>query len=1094
MITPRRTRLVRVPDLAAFQRTLTDLAAGLAPADARETFVLVPTRAAAEQLRRTLENRLLTRETPARIWPLLGTRTDLSDELAARLAVSPRLLNAFEREVMLAAIARDLVDEGVRPPFQIRPGLIAEMLALYDVIRRLGRTVADFDRNFREELEKDRDFDRGAEKLLQQTVFLSALYSRYEMRVADAGALDEHMLRARLADESSTRALKRIVVTVADRIADPDGLWPADYELLTKLPGLETIDIVSTEAVLAAGVLERLQSVLPQIEDRHAEHVASPPPLLISPEPATPAAPAPVAFSHRDREEELVGIARRLKADRDTDRSSPLHRTAVVVQRPLPYLYLARDVFAGAGVSFETLDTLPLAAEPYAAALDLALDVVSAEYSRGSLLALLRSPHFRIGPDEGLTPRAIAAFDFALADTRYLGGLDRLEDLARRWSGITAPASRDERRCQTAAPAATAIASSVRALAPLASVRPMVAQIETLLQWLRHFDRPPAGSDATRLRSSEPLGSYGGQADVRSPEGPASEGRLAHRSSGVVRTSEGGRRLRVRAAVIGALASLADAYRRHDPGAQGDAGLLSAAMRRWLGGQTFAVSTGETGVQIVDAQAARFGEFDDVQLVGLIDGEWPERFRRNVLYPSSLLAQLEPLPAIADPGRRERDALNAARAAFKDLLRLATRRVRLSSFVLENDAVVEPSILLDEVGGAGLPRERAEPPLIRVFHAEAIALEPRLPHVLSAPASRWAAARLDRDAVDPSHFRGEAGSWTLPRVSVSRLERYLDCPFRFFASEVLRLEEQPEDEDTRTPLERGRFLHELFERFFTEWQARGHRRIDPGLLSEARELFGSICEDALKELSPAEATLERTRLLGSAVSPGIAHRVFAMEAERATEIVERLLEYPLQGDFELRALDGSQRTVTLSAKTDRIDLLADGTLRVIDYKSKKTPELKVALQLPIYSLCARTRLKGHANRQWTLAEAVYLSFEGNKAIVPLKAKGRNLDELIADAQDRLLITLDRIAAGHFPPQPLRRSLCGSCPYVAVCRLEYVEEPEPRTATELAATKLAADDGTRAEAERVAPKLTDEGLAAPKLVDEDARAKAGAKAE
>ena len=39
-------------------------------------------------------------------------------------------------------------------------------------------------------------------------------------------------------------------------------------------------------------------------------------------------------------------------------------RTAVVFQRPLPYLYLARSVFADAGQPYQALDSLPLAAEP----------------------------------------------------------------------------------------------------------------------------------------------------------------------------------------------------------------------------------------------------------------------------------------------------------------------------------------------------------------------------------------------------------------------------------------------------------------------------------------------------------------------------------------------------------------------------------------------------------------------------------------------------------------------------------------------------------------------------------------------------------
>ena len=150
----------------------------------------------------------------------------------------------------------------------------------------------------------------------------------------------------------------------------------------------------------------------------------------------------------------------------------------------------------------------------------------------------------------------------------------------------------------------------------------------------------------------------------------------------------------------------------------------------------------------------------------------------------------------------------------------------------------------------------------------------------------------------------------------------------------------------------------------------------------------------------------------------------------------------MQGDFTFRAGDGRQRTVTLSAKTDRIDVLAGQTLRVIDYKSKKTPDLKQALQLPIYSFVALESLRAARGGRWSVAEALYLSFEGDKAVVPLRARGRTTDELIADAHTRMIETLDDIAGGLFPPRPARRSLCGPCPYRTVCRLEYVDaEPE-----------------------------------------------------
>jgi RecB family exonuclease len=1003
VITPRRTRLVRAPGLASFRTTFTDWLLALDAEATADTLVIVPTRAAAEQLRRTVEDRALAAGRPAIFWPTLAPRRELYDELAARLTESLSMLSAHEREVLLSAAARELEDHGIAPPFNIRPSLVAEMVALYDQIRRLGRSVDDFARNFRAQLEPEQDIDRGAARLLQQTIFLEELFRRYEARRDALQRADEHTVRAELLRRAPARPLRRILVTVADRIADPDGLWPADFDLLARLPELQQIDVLTTEAVLAAGFLERLHAALPDIEEERARPSSQSMPTLVVP-PASHDREHVLVSTHRDREDELVDVARRLKAERRAVLGESPARSALFVRRPLPYLYVARHVFTDAGVAFEALDTFPLAAEPYAAAVDLVLDAVASDFTRASLLALLRSPHFDFAwhapePLNGSTAEAavIAACDFALSEARYLGGLDRLDELIGQWASIGAPAHRDERRRKLALPALTAVAAAARSVASLAAERRVVDQLSTLIDWLTHFDRPVPLDDPTRAR-----------------------------------------RLRVRPAVIGAMTSLRVAYERHDPDARADVAPVAAAIRRWLESQTFAAQSGEPGLQIVDAQAARYGDFDDVQIVGLVDGEWPERPRRNVLYPSSLLTLLEPLPAVADPGRRDQEAMQGARAAFKDLVCSSARTVRLSAFTLEQDSVVEPSMLIDDVPAYGLAMREEERFPGRVSWSEALALDPREGTAVPPPAHEWAAARLARDDRGLRAYRGDAGPWRLPRVSVSRLERYLDCPFRFFASEVLRLEEQPEDEDTRTPLERGRFLHELWERFFSRWQEQGGGRIEPQRVDDARALFEGLCEEALASLPPSEAALERNRLLGSAVGPGIAHRVFAMEADRATSITERLLEYPLQGDFTFRRADGTTRTVTLSAKTDRIDVLSDGTLRVIDYKSKKTPDPKQALQLPIYSYVAREALRAARGGAWAIGEALYLSFEGEKAVVPLRARGRTLDELLDDAQERLVATLDRIAEGQFPATPAHKSLCGPCPYRVVCRLELVE--------------------------------------------------------
>jgi RecB family exonuclease len=1008
VIAPRRTRLVRVPDLAGLRAWLVELARTFDPIAAADTFVVLPTRAAAEQLRRTIEDALLEGAGQALVMPRMGTRADLYDAFAARVPpqcpeerpsgapAPPRVLGTLsgvEREVLLAAAAQDAISAGLRPPFALRPALLAEMLVLYDFVRRVGRTIANFERLIVGELEPSADSDRGAAQLLDQTRFLAAAFAGYERRVATSGAVDEHGLRDHLLRVGAAIPIRRVVLTVGDWTVDPDGYWPADVTLLTAVEGLSAIDLVATDAMLSAGLLDRARLAFVDAEEETLG-TAAPGPALVVPAGSTGSPggtrdsrlPTPDAerlvFTYRDREAELEETARRIKAERRTSGRDRLDRLAIVVARPLPYLYVAREVFRSAGLPFETLDTLPLASEPYAAAVDLVLEFVASGFTRAAGTALLRSPHFRFVADDADVDRgSIAAADRLLADERYLGGLDRLVSVA---AGAGAADAR---------PALRALVDAARTLAPLAEPDALVNQIARLTAFLVAHDRPPQTG-----------------------------------SSGADRHS------RVRAAVLATLDGLGRAYRRHGPAVTGTVHDLAPAIRRWLGAQTFAARTGEPGVQIVDRQAAPFGEWDDVQLVGLVEGDWPEPPSRSIFYPQSLLARLEPVRPERIEIRRERDRLSAARAAFRDLLHLGRMRTRVSTFALEADAVVEPSMLLDDLPGAGLATEPARPMShVRVFAHEALALAPAAVEHLPSGTAAWARLRVAARGRDAPRFHGEAGPWTLPRITLSRLERYQRCPFQFFSTDVLALEEEPEDEDTRSPLERGRFLHELFERFFREWERQGHGRITAQTLDDARQVLAAVAEPALAALTPAEAALERARLFGSAAGPGIADRVFVLEAERGAPIARRLLEYRIEGAFTFAAKDGQPRSVPLRGIADRVDLLEDGSFRLIDYKTRKAPDVRQALQLPIYSACVRLQLGAELGRDVPPGEALYVSFEGDERLTPLRARDQSFDELVQEAGHRLVEALDAIAAGHFPPRPSERGLCGSCAYVAVCR-------------------------------------------------------------
>jgi ATP-dependent helicase/nuclease subunit B len=361
----------------------------------------------------------------------------------------------------------------------------------------------------------------------------------------------------------------------------------------------------------------------------------------------------------------------------------------------------------------------------------------------------------------------------------------------------------------------------------------------------------------------------------------------------------------------------------------------------------------------------------------------------------------------------------------------------LSTFTLDEDALVTRSLLLDEVALARLTTVRSPAlPESRVFRDEALSLDPVSLTALEADARKWASLRLSRTASDAARFHGEVPAAPSRTWSVSALETYLGCPFRFFAQHVLELEEEVVDEEVIDPRRQGQLVHDVFQAFFEAWQNQGYGAVTQGNLDEARMLFADVVDQELTRLPEAEAGLERTRLLGSPAAAGLGEAVMRMEAERPVPVVERLLEQPLNGEFTFALAEGSRR-LSLRAKADRLDLLADGTFRLIDYKLGWPPDRRKALQLPIYSLCAEQWLRAHRGSRWTVGEAVYLAFKGPRRVVPLFQNDADRDKVLADAQERLVRTVDSIAEGRFPPAPDDVYRCETCGFAAVCRKDYV---------------------------------------------------------
>jgi hypothetical protein len=917
-------------------RTLRKIREGdpLAPA---RTLVLVPTAAAAHLVRRVLDDALLSRRSAA-VLPKITTPSRLVEELSDRLA-DPLL-----REALLERAFERAEKAGAPAPFVVRRGLAGRVLELYDTLRLRSTPSSDetFFARILEEL--DAPDDEGARKLAEQTRFLDVSLSDYRKSLDDLGLVDPPRARALLREKPFPfeRAL----------VLGSETLEPLDLDFLAGAPGLESLTLAVSEssAELSDWLLRRFEDVRTFEKERDA------PPEVLRPDDLT--------FLARDREEALLDVARLLKLLEDDGRLPPLHRVAVVVPRPLPYLYVAKKVFGEAGVPYQLEDTFPLAAEPYVAAVDVALELVATGFLRTEALALLRSPFFAF---EGVGPAEVAAFDELTQRYREPGGISEwrslLERLSRPKLQPTLPGIESSEPFGRALSPLRALIRSSEALAPLGDAGTLTDKVSCLRRFLSQHEAPlPDPDDGSRID-------------------------------------------RARKALDDILERLAIAA-RHVSDPVIDFSAFRDKLRRAIESKTFALPTGDSGVAVVDARSAPFGSFDLVVLLGLNDGEWPARAERNIFYPQWLLSDFG-WPS-------DRELLAAERRRFEGLLDLAWKHVALFRHQLEDEIPTVASPLLEDVPA----RMKAD----GFSESKPLAIDQVV--VTRADAARL--KLLEGRSLSRRAGRIE-GPLAVPEpVSPTAFELYLRCPFKYFSRYLVGLEEEENVDETLTPLERGRILHELLQEGFAEWD-RGRetpREIDPGSYDEALALFRRV---ALSKLPPPHRRVEMVRLFGGAGEGGAIPWLLRREMSRAPSRM-RLMEYAFQTPLKLDRGPRKEEPenpwyVRIKGRVDRADVDRDGYLHVFDYKSGRAPGDDVSLQVPLYAMCLSQELSA------PVREATYLSFRDRKATS--RADFDKAARLLVDAYGK-------IQEGNFSPRPHPEHLCQSCGFVGVCRKEIEE--------------------------------------------------------
>jgi ATP-dependent helicase/nuclease subunit B len=270
-------------------------------------------------------------------------------------------------------------------------------------------------------------------------------------------------------------------------------------------------------------------------------------------------------------------------------------------------------------------------------------------------------------------------------------------------------------------------------------------------------------------------------------------------------------------------------------------------------------------------------------------------------------------------------------------------------------------------------------------------------------------------------------------TSPTRLERWAYCPHAHLVQDLLEAGpvENPEDILMITPIDKGNLVHEVLEHFIAAVLARpAADRPGPSTPWTAED------RGVLEQM--ARAVCDRYEALGLTGRPLYWQRdkrrilddldTFLVEDSHhrrttGTSPLAVELAFGMDGGGAAVGLDlPDGRALLIRGKADRIDLAADGTIHVVDYKTGKADAFKglseeepvlagTKLQLPVYGLAGRQH-DGRLDAP-VRAEYWFVTERGDF----LRTGYAVTDDVLRKATDTIAAIVQGIEAGVFPARP-----------------------------------------------------------------------------
>lgn len=436
----------------------------------------------------------------------------------------------------------------------------------------------------------------------------------------------------------------------------------------------------------------------------------------------------------------------------------------------------------------------------------------------------------------------------------------------------------------------------------------------------------------------------------------------------------------------------------------------------------FAPESHDTPIQIIGPLESSGQQFDAVWFLSTDDLSWPMRGRLHALLPPSVQRDFRM------PHATPEDDWNLAHAVTTRLL-AGTPHIVFSYAQRNKDAELRPSPLI-----AGLFPHGAEPIAAASFHPAALqSMEPRLESI------------SDDSGVLPWPAGRTAGGAEV-------LKRQAACAFQSFATRRLSARPLEESERGLSPAEKGKLLHEVLQRLFSE--------AEPAPLSTRDDLVTAIASNRLAGVLDAhiEAVFHAPRgPEGPGAEPPTPWRDAYLAAEKRrlrVRLTDWLIIEANRQPFTVEACEQRLPDVhigdlRLNLRADRIDRLADGTRLLIDYKTGMISpaawrgERLAEPQLPLYAAYGNVEdLSGILFAQIRAGET---KFEGRirDAQAQLQADAGSRTALVTDPySDRMCNdwahALARLAEdflrGEAVVNPREPRVCTLCHLQSLCRI------------------------------------------------------------